>query len=79
MTLVDVARDPGAGYGEVFTRRWVVDLILDLVGYTPEKDLGAQTLIEPSCGIGAFLVPIVQRLVESSEAHGATSARCPRP
>lgn len=70
MSLVELAPDPGADYGEVFTRRWIVDLILDLVGYTPDKDLGAQTLVEPSCGTGAFLVPVVERLLESSAAHG---------
>ena len=66
MALTELAHDPGADYGEVFTRRWVVDLILDLVGYTPDEDLGAQTLVEPSCGTGAFLVPVVDRLIESS-------------
>ncbi len=70
VSLAELAPDPGADYGEVFTRRWVVDLILDLVGFTAEKDLGAQTLIEPSCGTGAFLVPVVERLIESSDAHG---------
>ena len=34
-----------------------------------DKDLGAQTLVEPSCGTGAFLLPIVERLVASSAAH----------
>lgn len=68
--LAEQTPDPGANYGEVFTRRWVVDLILDLVGYTPEVDLGARVLVEPSCGTGAFLVPIVERLIESAERHG---------
>ena len=68
--LAELAPDPGADYGEVFTRRWVVDLILDLVGYLPHKDLAAQTLVEPSCGTGAFLVPVVERLIESSLTHG---------
>ena len=40
-------------YGAVFTRRWVVELILDLVGYTPERDLAAMRAIEPACGGGA--------------------------
>jgi hypothetical protein len=62
--------DPGTDYGEVFTRRWVVELILDLVGYTSDRDLAGLTLVEPSCGTGAFLVPIVQRLVASSQEHG---------
>lgn len=62
--------DPGATYGEVFTRRWVVDLILDLVGYTPDRDLASMVLVEPSCGSGAFLGPIVERLIESARTHG---------
>lgn len=69
VTLTDLAPDPGADHGEVFTRRWVVDLILDLVGYTPDKDLGGQLLVEPSCGTGAFLIPIVERLIASTELH----------
>jgi adenine-specific DNA-methyltransferase len=70
MSLAELAPDPGADYGEVFTRRWVVDLILDLVGYTPDNDLATQVLIEPSCGTGAFLVPVVARLIASSGDHG---------
>ena len=66
-----IVRSDGAGeVGEVFTRQWVVELILDLVGYTPDADLGAKVIVEPSCGRGAFLLPIVERLVESCAAHG---------
>lgn len=57
-------------HGEVFTRRWVVDLILDLVGYTPDRDLVALRAIEPACGSGAFLIPMVERLIESASNHG---------
>lgn len=70
-----VASDSGAPpdwqgeYGEVFTRRWVVDFILDLVEYASERDLGAEVLVEPSCGTGAFLVPVVERLIESAVLH----------
>lgn len=70
VALAELSPAPGADYGEVFTRRWVVDLILDLVGYIPEKDLVSQVLIEPSCGTGAFLVPVVERLITSSMDHG---------
>jgi len=57
-------------HGEVFTRRWVVDLILDLVGYQEQRDLAGMTALEPACGSGAFLVPMVERLVRSANAHG---------
>lgn len=66
----DAFSPPGADHGEVFTRRWVVEFILDLVGYTADRDLGAMTLVEPSCGTGAFLTSIVDRLVESAVRHG---------
>jgi len=55
-----------ATLGEVFTRRWVVDTILDLVGYTSDIDLTDKVLIEPSVGSGAFLAPIVERLCASA-------------
>ena len=70
MALAELAPDPGADYGEVFTRRWVVELILDLVGYTADRDLGRQVLVEPSCGTGAFLVPVAERLIKSASSHG---------
>lgn len=57
-------------YGAVFTRRWVVDLILDLVGYTADRDLAVMVAVEPACGTGAFLGPMVERLAESCDAHG---------
>lgn len=55
--------------GEVFTRDWVVDLILDAVGYESELDLSSRLAVEPACGSGAFLVPMVRRLVTSLERH----------
>ena len=59
-----------SGYGEVFTRRWVVELILDAVGYRADADLGGMTIVEPACGRGAFLLPIVERLTQSCARHG---------
>jgi adenine-specific DNA-methyltransferase len=62
--------EEASGYGEVFTRRWVVDALLDLTGYTAERDLARMTLVEPSVGAGAFLLPIVERLLASARARG---------
>lgn len=56
-------------YGEVFTRRWVVDTILDAIGYVPDANLATFRLCEPSCGSGAFLGPIVERLTHSAKQH----------
>ncbi len=63
------AVDEADDHGEVFTRRWVVDLILDLVGYTSDRDLGGMIAVEPSCGSGAFLVPMAERLIQSCRRH----------
>ncbi|MFE7155302.1 Eco57I restriction-modification methylase domain-containing protein [Streptomyces sp. NPDC057636] len=52
-------------HGEVYTQRWVVDMILDLVGYTPDRDLAGLTITDPACGSGAFLVAIAERLSQS--------------
>ncbi|MFH9982756.1 Eco57I restriction-modification methylase domain-containing protein [Streptomyces sp. NPDC017179] len=57
-------------HGEVFTRGWVVELILDLIDYTPEKDLCDARLVEPACGAGAFLGVIASRVSASCRAHG---------
>lgn len=65
-----IAPRASQNYGEVFTRRWVVDVLLDLTGYRVERDLGALTAVEPSAGSGAFLVPMVERLIVSAAAHG---------
>ena len=80
-TLMEDARvtptwtvDPDGTHGEVFTRRWVVDLILDLAGYRAVDDLGASVIVEPACGTGAFLVPIAERLAESCMRHGRSLA-----
>lgn len=64
-------------HGEIFTRRWVVELILDLVGYDPDQDLATKVALEPACGSGAFLVPMVERLSRSLRLHGKklTAAR----
>ncbi|CAM4165235.1 N-6 DNA methylase [Nocardiopsis rhodophaea] len=56
-------------HGEVFTRSWIVDLILDLVGYTADRDLARLKIAEPACGAGAFLSAIAKRLSESCRAH----------
>ena len=57
-------------HGEVFTRRWVVELILDLVGYTADRSLHRLVLVEPACGSGAFLRVVAERLSASCRKHG---------
>lgn len=51
--------------GAVFTRREVVDFILDLVGYTDDRPLTDLRLLEPSFGGGDFLLAAIERLLRS--------------
>jgi len=57
-------------HGDVPTRRWVAEQILDLVGYTEEAELLEICLLEPSCGRGAFLLPAVERLLSARQRDG---------
>jgi adenine-specific DNA-methyltransferase len=61
------AREPS---GVVYTQPWVADLILDLAGYRADQDLAARYAVEPSAGNGAFLRPMIRRLLGSLAAHG---------
>ncbi|MFE2721907.1 Eco57I restriction-modification methylase domain-containing protein [Kitasatospora sp. NPDC059327] len=48
----------------------MVELILDLLGYTSDKDLSELTVVEPACGAGAFLGVIASRISASCRARG---------
>lgn len=57
--------------GAVFTRREVVEFILDLTGYTSDRPLHTLRLLEPSVGDGDFLLPAIDRLLVSWRLAGA--------
>jgi hypothetical protein len=61
---------PAREAGVVYTKPWMVALILDLAGYTVERNLGQLVAVEPSAGDGAFLREMVRRLVESCKRNG---------
>lgn len=68
-------------YGEIFTRRWVVDTLLDLIGYVSSEPLHRRVIVEPSVGSGAFLVAVVARLLQSAAQDGvelSTLGHCVR-
>lgn len=56
--------------GAVFTRREVVDFMLDLAGYTADRPLCRMRLLEPSFGGGEFLLAAASRLVAAAKAAG---------
>src|ERR1700722_13970710 len=54
-----------ADHGEVFTPPWLVEKMLDLVkGETERID---SRFLEPACGSGNFLVPVLQRKLAAVE------------
>jgi len=55
--------------GAVFTRREIVDFILDLVNYTTDQPLYNFRLLEPSFGNGDFLLPAVERLLTAYKSQ----------
>jgi hypothetical protein len=63
-------RSSGETHGVVLTKPHVVSLILDLAGYTADRDLTKVRLLEPSCGEGAFVVPAVERLLTAATRTG---------
>lgn len=66
----------GAGVeerGAVFTRREVVDFILDVTGYTADSPLHRSRLLEPSFGGGDFLLPAIERLLEAYRRSGGAA------
>ena len=55
-----------ADHGEVFTPQWLVEAMLNLVkGETERID---SRFLEPACGSGNFLVPVLQRKLAAVEA-----------
>lgn len=54
--------------GQVFTPSWIVETMLDDIGYQGPAILSS-TIFEPGCGDGAFLVEIVSRLIAQARAE----------
>lgn len=60
--------------GQVFTPVWIVELMLDEMGYTADNpEILKLRIMEPSFGEGAFLYPIIDRLIQASENAGFTA------
>ena len=54
-------------HGEVFTPRWLVDDMLDLV--KDESERIDSRFLEPACGSGNFLVPVFERKLATVRAR----------
>ncbi len=62
--------------GVVYTKRWVVDFLLDLAGYTEDGNLVDSIVVEPAAGDGAFLVRMAERLILSCRRQGRSLTDC---
>jgi len=54
--------------GQTFTPDYIVNKMLDLIFYNNQSIL-TKTILEPSCGDGAFLLNIATRLILQAKAH----------
>lgn len=61
--------------GAVPTRQEVVDFMLDLIGYTTDKPLHKERLLEPSFGDGRFLTSAIERVIIAWRGRGGTDYR----
>jgi methylase of polypeptide subunit release factors len=52
-------------FGQIYTPEHIVAKILDDIGYEGESILG-KTILDPACGDGRFLIPIVERIIRLS-------------
>ena len=76
--LSSVSANPSAegAHGVVYTRAWVVELMLDLAGYLPERNLVDALAVEPAAGQGAFLTRMARRLVLSCRGQRRPPGDC---
>jgi hypothetical protein len=54
--------------GAIYTKREVVEFMLDLAGYVPSQPLHRMRLLEPSFGGGEFLLAAIRRLMVAAKA-----------
>lgn len=73
---VAIGPAPREHNGVVYTKLWVVELMLDLAGYTADRDLQPLLAMEPAAGDGSFVMVMVERLIASCQRynHPLTSA-----
>lgn len=73
--LRSLAESGAAGRGSVYTMPAVARMTLGAVGYRPDRPLHRLRLLEPSFGEGAFLLEVVERLLDAWLRSGGSPAR----
>jgi hypothetical protein len=70
----DASEQGASAFGEtrvaVIPKPHIVDFVLNLAGYTSDRELGNFTLLDPSCSHEAFLISAVTRLLDSADRTG---------
>lgn len=61
--VAKMAKGNDSERGAIFTRREIVEFMLDLAGYTTDQPLADFRVLEPAFGGGDFLIPITERLL----------------
>jgi len=64
--------------GVIYTKPWVVELLLNLAGYRAGTNLVDTLAVEPAVGEGAFLTAMVHRLIASSKVQARPFIDCAR-
>ena len=67
---------PDISHGAVYTRPWVAEVILDLAGYTADKNIVDSLAIEPAAGDGVFITKMAERLIASCKRQGRHVLDC---
>jgi len=75
-TQLSAAMLPEDKRGAIYTRPWVVEILLDLAGYDSATNLVDTVAIEPAAGDGAFLLAMARRLVASCRRQGRSVLDC---
>ncbi|KKN57208.1 hypothetical protein LCGC14_0564540 [marine sediment metagenome] len=61
-------RENRKNFGQFYTPPYIVNLILDRIGYIPKKNkLLDYTILDPASGSGSFLLSAVRRVIESKK------------
>ena len=56
--------------GVVYTPKWIVETILNHIGYYSNNQIYSKKIIDPACGDGAFLTIVVDRFIKCAINEG---------
>ena len=62
-------RTSGGEHGTVYTNEEVVNFILSLTGLNTLSDFLGKRILDPSVGEGAFVIPLIRRILDVSDKN----------